>query len=112
MRLKASTKRVTLTDEIIYLEIDTVGLFDPPVINAITELNSSTHFSVYPNPAKNTLTIDGDYTSATIYNVFGKVVLTTDYQNTIDVTDLSNGVYFININTNKGYIIKKITIAK
>ncbi len=67
---------------------------------------------IYPNPTKNTLTIDGDYTSATIYDVFGKVVLTTNFQNTIDVVALINGVYFIHINTNNTITVKKITIAK
>ena len=67
---------------------------------------------IYPNPAKNTLTIDGDYTSATIYDVFGKVALTTDYQKTIDVLTLSSAIYFIHITTNHTMIIKKITIAK
>ena len=82
-------------NEIMYLEIDTVGLFDAPL--AITEINSSTHFSVYPNPAINSLTIDGNYTSTAIYNVFGEVVLTTNYQKTIDVTALSSGIYFIKV---------------
>ena len=67
---------------------------------------------IYPNPAKNTLTIDGNYTSATIYTVFGKVVLITDYQKNIDVAALSSGIYFININTNNAMTVKKITIAK
>ena len=65
-----------------------------------------------PNPAKNTITIDGDYTSATIYDVFGKVALTTDYQKTIDVLTLSSAIYFIHITTNHTMIIKKIIIAK
>ena len=76
----------------------------------IQELNS--HLLIYPNPAKNILTIDGDYTSATIYDVFGKVALTTDYQKTIDVFTLSSGIYFIHITTNHAIIVKKITIAK
>ena len=67
---------------------------------------------IYPNPAKNTLTIDGDYTLATIYDVFGKVVLTTDYQKTIDVLNLSSAIYFIHITANNTMIIKKIIIAK
>ena len=67
---------------------------------------------IYPNPAKNILTIDGDYTSATIYDVFGKIVIITDYRKTIDVLSLSSGVYFIHITTNHAIIIKKITIAK
>ena len=40
---------------------------------AISEEGSS--LLIYPNPAKNTLTIDGDYTSVTIYDLFGKAVL-------------------------------------
>jgi hypothetical protein len=59
----------------------------------------SEKFNIYPNPVNDVLTIDGNYTSATIYDVFGKVVLTTDYQNTINVTSLSNGIHFITINT-------------
>jgi len=68
---------------------------------------------IYPNPAKNTLTIDGDYTSVTIYNVVGKAVLATDYyQKTIDVAALGSGIYFIHINTKNAITVKKITIAK
>ena len=44
--------------------------------------------------------------------LFGKIVLTTDYQNTIDVTALSNGVYFINITKEDETFIQKITIAR
>ena len=67
---------------------------------------------IYPNPAKNTLTIDGNYISATIYDIFGKVVLATDYQKTIDVATFSSGIYFMHINTNNSSAVKKITIAK
>jgi hypothetical protein len=63
---------------------------------------------IYPNPAKNTLTIDGNYISATIYDIFGKVVLTTDYQKTINVSTLSNGIYIIQISNNTTTITKKI----
>ena len=70
------------------------------------------YLAIYPNPANEVLIIDGNYTSATIYDVFGKVILTTDYQNTIDVAALSNGIYFININTENTITVKKITVAK
>ena len=70
------------------------------------------YLAIYPNPANDVLRIDGNYTSAIIYDVFGKAVLTTDYQNTINVAALSNGIYFININTNNTITVKKITIAK
>jgi hypothetical protein len=67
---------------------------------------------IYPNPVKNTLIIDGDYSLATIYDVFGKIVLTTDYKKTINVAALNNGVYFITITTNKGTYIEKIILSK
>ena len=78
-----------------------------------TDVNEETlNFKIYPNPTKNTLTIDGVYTSVTIYNVFGKVVLMSDYQNIIDVAALRNGIYFIHIFTNNEIYVKKITITK
>jgi len=67
---------------------------------------------IYPNPTKNILTIDGNYTSATIYDVFGKAVLTTNYKKNIDVATLISGIYFLHINTNDESTVKKITIAK
>jgi len=82
-------------------------------LSCITAINEEiSNLLIYPNPIKNTLTIDGNYTSATIYNVFGTIVLITDYQNTIDVASLNNGVYFIHINTNSSSAVKKIIIAK
>jgi len=77
---------------------------------AINDINSN--LSVYPNPVKDVLTIEGSYVSANIYDVFGKLVLTTDNQKTIDVSALSNGVYFVNINSEKEITVKKITVAK
>ena len=74
--------------------------------------NFTSNLSVYPNPVKDVLMIEGDYTSATIYDVFGKSVLTTEAQKTIDVSALSNGVYFVNINSEKAITVKKITVAK
>lgn len=79
--------------------------------NAIQE-NNEFSVNIYPNPVKDVLKIDGEYTSANIYDVFGKLVLNTENQKTIDVSDLSNGVYFVNINNNKTTKVKKITISK
>ncbi|MBT4881888.1 MAG: T9SS type A sorting domain-containing protein [Flavobacteriales bacterium] len=74
--------------------------------------NIFSKLSIYPNPAKDILIIEGTYTSATIYDVFGKLVLTTNAQKTIDVSALSNGVYFVNIISENKLTVKKITVAK
>ena len=118
-------------NEIIYLEVDTAqawdyciygctdaaaGNYDPNAEcdngccdnaspNAVSEEVSK--LSIYPNPVKKILTIDGDYTSATIYDLFGKLVLTTNYQKTIDVATLSNGIYFIKTDNKMTKFIKQ-----
>ena len=54
--------------------------------------------SIYPNPVKNTLTINGLVVKdIIIYSVLGKVVLKMSNQNSIDVSSLSKGVYFIKV---------------
>ena len=69
------------------------------------------NFNIYPNPVKDLLTIDGNYISVTICDVFGKFVLSTGYQGIINLSDLSNGIYFVNINTKNETTVKKISIA-
>ena len=54
--------------------------------------------SIYPNPVKNILTIDGLVVQdVVIYSVLGKEVVKMSNQNTIDVSSLSKGVYFIKV---------------
>ena len=54
--------------------------------------------SIYPNPVKNMLTIDGLVVKdVVIYSLLGKAILKTSNQNTIDVSSLSKGVYFIKV---------------
>ena len=68
--------------------------------------------SIYPSPVKDMLTIDGMYNSLEIYDIYGKLILKSDAQPTINVEALSDGIYLLNINTQKGVIVKRITIAK
>ena len=53
-------------------------------------------FLVYPNPADDqiTVTINGDYR---ITNVFGQTVMTGHESQSIDVSCLASGVYFLNV---------------
>ncbi|MFK7932951.1 MAG: T9SS type A sorting domain-containing protein, partial [Saprospiraceae bacterium] len=65
-------------------------------------------FTIYPNPAQRQTTIDlsnqqGKTVEIQIYNQFGKLSYqsqTTDYQKTISLENLQNGVYFVYIVTN------------
>ena len=67
--------------------------------------------SIFPNPVKNILNISGTFELVEIYDVFGKLVLTST-KNTINTSDLANGIYVLNINTNNSIITKRITVTK
>ena len=78
----------------------------------ITALSSQdfdfgTYFTLYPNPAKDILNIqskqDVAINSVEIYNQLGQIVMaSTNTLNTIDVSNLASGTYFVKINTQKG----------
>lgn len=65
------------------------------------------NFSIYPNPVGNVLNIttknDMVINNVSITDVNGRVVSTSSSViNSVDVSDLSSGVYFISVETNEG----------
>jgi hypothetical protein len=84
----------------------TVGIGEN-VLSHIVEL--------YPNPTSTfvTLRIKSDniqMVEGQIYDMYGKLLKTVpmdNTNNTIDVSDLSSGVYFLKISTNQGTVNKK-----
>ena len=80
------------------------------------EENSFSQFvSLFPNPASSSLTIQSSLaiTSYSIVNVVGKTIQTasiSSQKNSIDITNLSNGLYFIRLNTEKGIITKRFVV--
>jgi hypothetical protein len=81
------------------------------VATAITN-QSNISLNIYPNPAQDLLTIDGTYTAVDIFDVFGKLVLSSEYAENINVSSLADGIYMLNITTEKGIKTQKITITK
>ncbi|PJC62190.1 MAG: hypothetical protein CO022_05855, partial [Flavobacteriales bacterium CG_4_9_14_0_2_um_filter_32_27] len=79
----------------------------------ITEQNS-TALLIYPNPANDFITIENTIMAIdeiVIYDITGKTIKTIlPKTNTtkVNVSDLSDGVYFIKISNNKQSITKKI----
>lgn len=79
--------------------------------DGITELNSPTVL-IYPNPTSDFIHIDCRdvpwcvSTPITIYSLEGKLIKTVEGTNVVDVRDLDEGVYLINI----GGIIKKFAV--
>ena len=69
---------------------------------------------VYPNPAENIVTIAApiEIQEVTLFSVTGSLVKnSTGFDNkevSINIEDLTSGVYFINIETKEGYAVKKM----
>ena len=72
-------------------------------------------YNIYPNPAKDVLTIKGDnMNQIKVYNALGQIVKnidcnTDEYE--LNVADLNNGIYFINItNVNGEMTTSKVSV--
>ena len=72
--------------------------------------NVQSTFSIKPNPATNNITITADYNFHTIevLSFLGQIVLSQpNTDNTLDVSNLTNGVYFVRIISENGTNVKK-----
>jgi len=96
-----------------------------PVICATTGIDNiinDNNISMYPNPAFNQFTIDFSGYKRTdaiveVYNMVGKLVKSISSNGLTDkmVIDISNesaGIYFVNIKTPEGSIMKKLSLVK
>jgi hypothetical protein len=81
-----------------------LGWFEPTILAVKTLTQSS--FRVYPNPASDYITIDGVTgssgmpASVSLYNITGKLVLSTTLrENTVNVSNLPDGLYILKVNS-------------
>jgi hypothetical protein len=87
-----------------------------PDFSSINEINAS-QFFVYPNPASQSISLNGNVSKVQIYDIFGKVVLqqsstTVSDVFSMDVSTLSNGIYWIKNSFNGESSIKKFIVNK
>lgn len=94
--------------------------FNPPIITNtentqyVSTLRSDSFsiesVQIYPNPVDNKFFIKSlnEIQLIEIYSSLGRKVFESNYLNTIDVSNLKSGVYFITIFTAKGKEVKKI----
>ena len=70
---------------------------------------TSFNFSIFPNPAVNNINISTTESieKIHIYSMQGTLVKETNHNKTIDISNLSNGLYFMEINTEKEKSIQK-----
>ncbi|MCG8581238.1 MAG: T9SS type A sorting domain-containing protein, partial [Bacteroidales bacterium] len=71
-------------------------------------------FSVYPNPAKETLYIETvqHFDRLTIFNAKGQIVLKTNsHQKSLDISNLAGGIYYMELTVNGQKMITKFIKA-
>jgi hypothetical protein len=78
-----------------------------------TEEESVSELALYPNPVKNVLNFKVSNNTiinkVSIYNVLGSLVLQSNNPiNSIDVSKLSSGLLFVQLETDQGIVSKKI----
>jgi len=80
-------------------------------IDEVTVLDT---VSLYPNPSSAVFHIKGlqETSQIKIYDINGRTILTTSITNnqSVDVSNLSKGMYLVNISNPKGQTTKKLII--
>lgn len=67
------------------------------------------NISLYPNPVTSILNIEAEgVQEVNVIDVNGRNVMTAQNTNTIDMSELANGVYFVRVITNNGVATQKI----
>jgi len=121
------------TDEVFALDVSfdpempdtekyrTNGLSGLVLKTGVKEIGDKIRVSVYPNPASHYIIIDPGSITDVVYdidiiNTIGKVVYSTkmnaDSSIRLDVSEWTEGCYFIKIKSNKTTITKKVIIRK
>lgn len=93
--------------DMFYLDIDDIGIFAGAGAVNINEVNNA-NINLYPNPTTGMVNIEAEnFMNATVIDMTGRVVMTTE-ATTFDISNLTNGVYMVRINTTNGTATQKI----
>ena len=103
-------------------DLDAIGVINQQSSNSILEINADLDIAVYPNPAATYITVHLDKNATddagiSIMDVNGKTVLQkrispAENITGIDISELDNGFYFLQVKNTFGCITKKISITK
>ena len=82
-------------------------------VEGVNELEQS--LKVYPNPASETLTVEGVMTSVGVYNTLGQCLITKPVNTAsvqLDLSGLDNGIYFLRVYNNGETAVRKIAVNR
>ena len=82
---------------------------------SIAENEASDEISIYPNPARDFVNISGNdlINSVKVYNCLGMMVEEIEVnanEAEINISDYNTGIYFVDVQTENGNIVKKVVI--
>ena len=110
---------INSTDGKIYAGTYGRGVWASPIVPHLLNTESfltSEDVQVYPNPSSNKITLSfnkGAEADFSVFDLLGKLVIyqpnvSISQSQSMDVSKLNNGVYFVRINSDEGTITKKI----
>ncbi|MBR6847359.1 MAG: T9SS type A sorting domain-containing protein [Bacteroidales bacterium] len=75
----------------------------------VDEIAAMPQVRVYPNPASSTIHIDGldNGASINLYDITGRMVMHSTFTGELSVSQLTSGLYLLNITTTDGIVISK-----
>ncbi len=76
----------------------------------LLEYDTEVHMKLYPNPISNLINIESEVkiNKIEIFNLYGRKIKSINFEaNSIDISELSNGVYFIRLMTKEGIVSQK-----
>ncbi|MES2762475.1 MAG: T9SS type A sorting domain-containing protein [Bacteroidota bacterium] len=94
---------------------DSTFHYNQTVVTGITEVSKNKTISVYPNPATSELNISTlmDYKSIKLVNSLGETIrIETNKPEAISVSELNNGVYFVQLMDKKGAVMSTKKFVK
>ncbi len=79
-----------------------------PTNTAINSIELSTLYSIFPNPSKESVYVNGpDIQSIDVFTLEGRILFSSNQQK-LSIAPLKKGTYLLNINTGKGLVSKKL----
>ena len=90
------------------------GACVPTSAKKLNDVSALNNISIYPNPAKSNIYIQGlnGVSKILIVDVYGNIwksEVATERNHSIDISDLANAIYFVSIKNSTGTITRKIT---